>query len=550
MQEKTKTLTKNSSSFLMQGMFLAMASLISRIIGLIYRVPLTAIIGKTGNDYYGTAFSIYNILLIISSYSLPLAMSKMVAGRLAEKKIREVSKVFKLGLVFALITGGTACITVFVWADFFAGSLLKTPHAAFALRILSPALLIVALLGVFRGFFQGMGTMIPSAISQVLEQTLNAVVSICAAYVLFESGKALSLELAATKGAGGATLGTVSGAMLALVFLVSVSLMYRRRFNKKKLMDINEETETTGRLFLILILTIVPVLLSTTLYNISSIVNQGIYKNLAINSGHSREEISSFWGVFSGQYNVIINVPLAIANSIAASIVPSLSASYRRKDYKSVKVKIGQGLRFISMVSFPCMIGFLILAMPIMRLLFNDYDESSGYMLMLGSVSVLFASISTLSNGVLQGIDKMRVPVIHAAISLVFQALLLIVLINFFDLHIYGVILANIFYAVIMCILNGRSVKKYTGYRYSFRRIYIIPMLSSIIMGIFVLFSYIICSYLELSNLVITITGIILGVMSYSIFMCLLGGFTKKDILKLPRGEFILNILVKVRLIG
>ena len=161
---------KSSTSFLVQGSILAIASIVSRIIGLIYRIPLTNIIGDTGNDYYGTAFQIYNILLIISSYSLPLAVSKLVSANYSQGRRHNVYRILKCALVFGACTGTIAALILLFGAEFITGTLMKTPMSIFAVRVLIPVLLIVAVLGVMRGFFQGLGTMMPSATSQILEQ--------------------------------------------------------------------------------------------------------------------------------------------------------------------------------------------------------------------------------------------------------------------------------------------------------------------------------------------------------------------------------------------
>ena len=149
---------KNTTSFLAQGTILAAASLISRVIGLIYRMPLTAIIGDAGNDYYGSAYTIYNILLIISSYSLPLAVSKLVSANISQGRRRNVYRILKCALIFALVSGTAAAAILYFGADFITGTLLRTPLCIFALKVLVPVLVIVAVLGVMRGFFQGLGT--------------------------------------------------------------------------------------------------------------------------------------------------------------------------------------------------------------------------------------------------------------------------------------------------------------------------------------------------------------------------------------------------------
>ena len=169
----------------MQGSILAMASIISRIIGLIYRIPLIGIIGDVGMDYYATAFEIYNNLLIISSYSLPLAVSKLVAADMSRGRKKNAFRIFRGALAFATLTGGLAALILFFGAEAFTVA-MKTPFSIFAVRVLIPTLVIVAVLGVLRGFFQGLGSMMPTAISQVLEQIANAIVSIWAAYVLYQ----------------------------------------------------------------------------------------------------------------------------------------------------------------------------------------------------------------------------------------------------------------------------------------------------------------------------------------------------------------------------
>ena len=177
--------SKKDSNFLVQGSILAAASIISRIIGLLYRLPMTDIIGDTGNNYYSCAFEIYNIMLIISSYSLPLAVSKLVSARMAKGQRKQAYQVFKGALLFAIIAGTAVALIVYFGAELFT-SMLQTPLSVFALRVLAPVLVVVAVLGVLRGFFQGLGNMLPSAISQIIEQIVNAIVSIWAAYVLYQ----------------------------------------------------------------------------------------------------------------------------------------------------------------------------------------------------------------------------------------------------------------------------------------------------------------------------------------------------------------------------
>ena len=176
---------KQSSNYIVQGGILAGASILVRIIGLIYRIPVTRILGPVGNSYYSAAYEVYSMMLLISSFSLPLAVSKLVSARLAKGRAKSAYKLFGCTMLFALVSGGAAALIVFFGAGFFSEVVVSTPESRLALQVLAPTILIVALMGCLRGYFQGLGSMVPTAISQIIEQIINAAVSIGAAWYLF-----------------------------------------------------------------------------------------------------------------------------------------------------------------------------------------------------------------------------------------------------------------------------------------------------------------------------------------------------------------------------
>lgn len=547
--------SRESNSFIVKGSVLAMASIISRILGLLYRMPLTAIIGKTGNDYYGTAYEVYNIILIISSYSIPLAVSKLVAARMSKGQVKNAYRILRGSLGFAAISGGTASLIVYFGADFFTGTLLQTPLSSIALKVLSPVLLIVAIVGVLRGFFQGLHTTVPSAMSQVFEQIVNAVVSIAAAYFLFSYGAKVGAVLgdkdsySAAYGAAGGTLGTAMGAVTALLFMLLIYFAYRKVFLKKVKRDHSRSEESYLSIIRVLIFTIIPVLLSTTLYNISSIVNNGIFKNVVLAQGYDSKTISEWWGVFTGQYKVLINVPISVASALAASAVPALAAAYERGELKKVRRQIASANRFIMIVAFPCAVGLFVLAKPIMMLLFGDSDQTTANIMYLGTIAIVFYSLSTLSNGILQGINRMRIPVRNAAIALVAQVVVLIICLLCFNLNIFAVVIANTFYALMMCILNELAVKKYSGAAIDLKRTFLIPGIVSIVMGLVVYVVYQLVNLIINSNLIATVLSIICGVFIYFVLMLLLRGITESELRRVPKGNVIIAISKKMHLI-
>lgn len=228
--ENKQSRRKKESNFVVQGSILAVAGIIVRLIGILYRVPMTNIIGDEGMGYYSIAFNVYNILLILSSYSLPTAVSKMVSARMAKGQYKNSVRVLKASLVYATVVGGIACFVIWNFAGFFAGTVFNEALAVYALRTLAPTIWIMAYLGVLRGYFQGHGTMVPTAFSQIFEQIVNAVISVTAAGVLFKIGMDSNKVYGTTGypeafGAAGGTIGTGAGALAAFLFILLLFLM-------------------------------------------------------------------------------------------------------------------------------------------------------------------------------------------------------------------------------------------------------------------------------------------------------------------------------------
>ncbi|MGN0341578.1 MAG: polysaccharide biosynthesis C-terminal domain-containing protein [Roseburia sp.] len=545
---------KNDSSFLVQGSILAAASLISRIIGLIYRIPMTHIIGNAGNSYYSSAYEIYNILLLISAYSLPTAVSKLVSARIAKGQKQNAYRIVKGALILASCTGLTASLILYFGAEALT-TLFQSPLSIFALKILAPTVFVVAILGVIRGFFQGLGTMVPSAFSQVIEQVVNAVVSVAAAMLLYSYGARIGGVLGDAEkygsayGAAGGTLGTNLGAVAALLFVGLLFLGYKRVFKKQMKRDLSTKTESYGTIVRILLLTIIPVLLSTTIYNISSIIDLGIYKNVAVYQGYNMDQIDDWWGIFTGKYKTIINIPIAIASAMAASCVPNLTTAYASRRKKAVHHQIGLSIRFIMVIAFPCMVGVAVLASPILQLLYGDATETAAKILFHGSLAILFFTLSTLTNGLLQGINRLREPVKNAFLSLILHVIFLLVLMLGFDLNIYGVIYANTFFAFCMCVLNARSLRKYSGYRQKIRKTYLIPAISSAIMGVAVYFCYQFIQKISGINAVSTLVSIVIGILIYVIMMLLLRGLGEEELSRFPKGAALVRFFKKLHLL-
>lgn len=542
---------ESASGFVVQGSILATASILARIIGLIYRVPVTRIIGDYGNGLYGFAFEVYSMMLLISSYSLPTAISKLVAAKAHQGQHKNAYKIFKAGLFFATVTGTLAASITFLLADFIAGTIMKDSMIALSLRVLAPTIIIVAIMGVIRGYFQGLGTMMPTAVSQIIEQIVNAVVSIIAAYYLFAYGSKVAQILqnenyAPAYGAAGSTLGTLFGAVFGLLFLLFMMMIYKRVLKRRMVKDRTVRTQSYGEIYMLLFSTIVPIILSTAVYNSSVFIDQTIFSNIMNRKGVAN--YTELFGVFTGKYRLLVNVPVSIASAMAASTIPSLTAAVAARDRKLVNQKINISIRFIMVIAFPCAVGLAVLGSPILKLLFNDSRKLPANLLMVGSVAVILYSLSTLSNGILQGLNRMKVPVRNAFISLVVHVILVYLMLEFTNLNIYAIVIGNVVFALLMCILNAWDIKKTTGYRQEIYKSFIVPALASAAMGVIAFVVYFVLEKLTKNNTISFVVAFVLAVAVYAVVLLLLKGFTEDELASLPKGTMLVNIAKKIHL--
>lgn len=534
MSERNK---KIRNGIIMQGSILAAAGLISRAIGIVRRIPLTNIIGDVGNGYYAAAYELYAIILLLSSYSLPLAVSKMVAARVSRGQYRNANKIFKASLVFATISGGIACLFVFIFADFLSASVMQEPMSATALRVLAPTLLIVAIMGVFRGYFQGLGTMTPTAISQIVEQIFLVVFSLVFANLAFGKGELygnlmMNDNYAPAQGAAGATLGCGIGAVAGLLFLLFVYSASKKGMITAQKRDVTKANEDYASIFRVLLLTILPIILSSVVYNICGVLDQAIYNDYMVGIG--QEELKTFnWGVYSGKYKVLINLPIALASAMCSAIVPSLAASWTNHDVSSARAKVASAIRATMMVTIPGAVGLSVLGKPIVDMLFSGEVDLAGQMLLFGTLSIVFYALSTLGNGILQGIGKMHIPVINAAISLAVHLLSLWAMLYFMKLDIMAVVFANIIFSLIMFVLNHLAIRKYIGYRQELIKTFIVPLIASVLMGA-ISFGIYHLFRLFLPVMASCIIAIIVAIIVYFIVMVALRGFRREELLRIP----------------
>lgn len=544
---------KKSSSFLVQGGILAAAGILVRIIGMVYRIPMQNKIGNTAMGIYSSAYYIYNIMLILSSYSLPTAVSKMVSERVARGQHKNAYRILQSSLFFSLISGGIAFLLTFFGANFFAVKVLNEPGAAYALRILAPTIFIMAFLGTLRGYFQGMGTMIPTAVSQILEQIVNAVVSIVAAFLLFNTGAGMDAQkgtdiYADAFGAAGGTLGTALGALAALIFCVVLFRTYRRVVKKQMRRDNTVVLESYSNICRVLVVTIVPIVISATVFNISNLIDNSIY-GYYMKSVNESDSYMANWGVYSGQYYLLINVPIAIANALSSSMLPSLSASMASGQKGDVLRKINQTIRFSMIIAIPSTVGLTVLSTPIVSMLFHQDAQLGADMLFLGSLAVVFFSLATVTCSILQGINQLNAPVKNGVIATVIHVGILIVLLYGLKTGIYGVVIANMLLGLTICILNSASIARHINYRQEVKKTFLIPGIASVVMGGCSYLVYYLLNLLLKRSSIACLFAVVVAVVVYGVMMLVLRGISERELLSFPMGGKLVSVAKRFHLL-
>ena len=535
------------SNFLMQGTILAAAGIIVRLIGLLYKIPMTRILGDEGIGYYNTAYEIYNIGLILSSYSLPLAVSKLIAQKQVKKRYEDSRKVFRCGIALGVFTGGLMTVLLLCGSDFIASVIFKSSGSALPLRVMAPTILVFAVMGVFRGFFQGHGNMVPTSISQIIEQVVHALISIWASYDFLR--RFADRDNPVSYGAAGGTLGTLVGALAAFFVLSVMMLRQKRQTDGHALSRSQEEVSTDAQIMKLLLLTFTPIILSQFVYQLSGTVDNALFGVIMDGKGFTEKERLSLLGIYGGKYRLLTNVPVAIASSLGASMIPSIVVSRGAGRKEEVKHKIYITIKFNMLLAIPCAFGMFALASPIMRLVFGDGRELTKELLMLGSSSVIFFSLSTVTNSVLQGIDLMRKSVTHSAISLLLHAVLVWLMLSLLEWGVYGLVIGNVTFALVVCILNWRAIRRYLNYRQEVKTTFLLPILCSAVMAVFAALIYYGIHLAIASNTVCVAAAVLGAVCIYGLLILRLRVVSEEELKEMPMGRTIFKAGRKMKLI-
>ncbi len=538
-KENNNTLVKNAT-------FLMVAALISKIIGMLYKSPLTTLIGRESFACFQFAQNAYFILLMIASFSIPQAVSKIMSERIAFKRYRDAQRVFKGALLYAVIAGGIAALVCIFGASILVPD--NMANARLALQMLAPTIFVSGILGVFRGYFQAYRNMLPTSISQILEQIAVATVALLASGFMVRHFANAGEDTLQRWSAAGATMGTGAGVCTAFLFMLFVYRVNHKTIAKKIKNDRVSVNESYRSIMKIILLIAAPIILSAFIYNVNAYINGVMYTSILGWKGVPNSLVKQNYAEY-GFFMTLINIPLTLASTAPTSMMPEVSAQYAIGDLEETKRKIDQATWIAMLISIPASVGLAVLAQPVTRLIFPSTEGVAGQLMVIGVITVILNSTSNISNGVLQAIGKANIPMINAAISLGVDIVFLALVLVFTNMGIYAVVLAMVVYALVMCVLNDRALKKYLGYKNPWRSAYFVPILASIPMGIVAVIVYKLVYAVIGSNFISLIPSIVFAMVVYFVGYLVVAKPKKEDLAALPGGTRLAQAAQKLKIL-
>ncbi len=542
-------------SFVQGAIILGTAGVIIKIMGAVFRIPLGNLIGEEGMGYYQTAYPIYVLFLTIATAGIPIAISKMVSERIAMEDYYKAHQVFKVSFGLVLFIGLASFSICFFGADFLANSVVKNPYAKWSIVAISPALILVPIQAAYRGYFQGMQEMKPTALSQGIEQLFRVVTGLILAYYFISFGT----EFAAAGAAFGATAGAIGG----LICVVSIYL-YARKKLKNRIKKQGETSELVGEkkrtiLYRIMIIAI-PITIGAAIMPLMNMIDVMIIIRRLTETGWSEEQANMLYGQLTGFVGPLINLPQVLTQALALSLVPTIAMAFKKQDMEFLRNNAQLGLRMALIIGMPFAFGFITFAKPILTLLYPaQRDSVDGIVpcLIILSFGVIFLSTVQALIGVLQGLGKQMIPVRNIMIGGLAKILITYFLTGIHFINVKGGAVGTVVAYGIAAILNLHAVKNYTGCKFDLKLTFLKPLISAVTMGITGILLYKGMSFFLTENMKmqsdyminawsLLFAGILCGI-SYILMIILTETISLEEMEKMPKGDKLLKLVKKIK---
>ena len=404
--ERMQPMASKSKSIIGGMTVLGIAGIICKLVGVLFSIPLTYVIGAQGQGIYNAVFPTYNLLLTISSAGLPVAVSRMVSSALAKDDPHSAKHVFRVALLLLTTLGCLAAIIMLAGSGMLAAR-VNQPDSKIGFQVIAPCVAVVCMMSAFRGFIQGQQDMVPTAISQLIEQVGKVFLALPMAYIGNQMG-------GVAMGAAGALLGTTIVEGIALLYMILLYFRRRSRFDAIPQLA-PEQNASTKRIAEQLMVIAIPITIGSCIVPLSQFIDSAMLVNRCVVSGLTHDAAVETYGVFSGMVIRLINIPTALSLAVSMSLVPAISSAWAVQDMDAVQRQTNLGLRFAFLIGLPCSVGMSVLSEQIFRFFYQGSLSEENIMtgstlLMVSSLTVVLFTVVQATSSILQGVRKQRIP--------------------------------------------------------------------------------------------------------------------------------------------
>ncbi len=527
---------KKGASFVKGALILAVASVLVKVIGAVFRIPLTNLVGKYTMGLYSMAYRYYSILLTIATAGIPIAISKMISESRALGKGRETARIFKTALALCFTIGMVGVLALVIGAKPLALA-ANDINAMPSIVALAPAVLFMAITAAFRGYFQGHENMVPTAITQIIEALSRLLFGLAIAWVLLKNGFAGKYISA----------GIITGITTGTVLTVIVMLFFAAKKKKTGVLpDDCGQTRKSSQLLSSLLKIAVPVTIGSLVMNLTSTIDMFLITNRLADLGYDSTKTTSLFGIYENYALPIFNLIPSIIISLNVSVTPAISASYAVKDTKKLNETLLSALRIVIIITLPAAVGISVLSEPILSILFSSAKDVAiaAPVLSILSIASFFLCASSLTSTSMQAIGKATIPLVTMIAGAAVKVIANYILIAIPGVELRGAAVGTVLCYVLITALNMILLAKLVGFKPKIKETYLHPIISCALMGVVVFFAYKLCAAF-VGNIVSVAVSIVLGVIVYFSAMLLSGGITPDDVLGLPKGDKLVKLIFR-----
>ncbi len=538
-------------SLLKGAAVMAVAGIIVKVLGAFFRIPLANMIGAVGMANYTPAYSLYSFLLVFATAGLPVAISKMVSERCAKGQFREAERVFRISRTLMMIIGVAGFLVLLIFGKAIA-ELIDIPGSALSMKATAIALLLVPVMSSYRGYFQGMQEMRPTAISEIAEQSFRVLFGLVLAYSLMANEYSITAGYTPEqRGAAGGCFGASAGSIGGLAVMLIVYMTAKKKIKRRIKSDTTDVHETAGTILGKIAGIAIPITIGAAIMPIVNLIDAGIVKVRLLSSGWESTAAESLYGQLTGFASPIIQFPEVFMLAIVMSLVPMVSAAHSLNDREALHEHISLGLRMTTIIAFPAATGIFVLAEPILKLLYASQKASAiaaAPCLKIFAVSFIFLSIITTMTGALQGIGKQHIPVINLCFGVLAKFAVTWTLTAVPSVNVKGAAIGSASAYLIAMILDLAALKKYSGVKFDAPVAVKKPLISSIVMGVIVALIYAGINALTGSNSISTVISIFAGVIVYGLMILKTRAISRDELMTISAGRKLAVICDRLKL--